>query len=243
MQRIRYQVRFTKAGLLRWISHRDLARLWERLLRRIGLQLSMSEGFNPKPRIGFPSALALGTESMDEIVELELTEELAPAELLERLTSDTVPGLRIVQVCRVPEGVGKAQLERSHYVLAMPEGAPLDQDGLAANIDQLLERGEIAFRRKDKTVTADLREQIAELAIRDGQLHLVLRSSRTASLRPIDVLAALELSDVLEAGGRLIRLRTELAEEIDPAHCAFAAATTAPASGPHSSVNPATQYI
>lgn len=230
--RIRYQVRFTKAGLLRWISHRDLARLWERLLRRIGLQLSMSEGFSPKPRISFPSALALGTESMDEIVELELTEELAPAELLGRLASDAVPGLRMLQVCRVPEGVGKAHLERSHYVLAMPEGAPLDEAALSAKIGQLTERGEIAFRRKDKTFTADIREQIAELAIRDGQLRIVLRSSRTASLRPIDVLAALDLDDVLEAGGRLIRLRTELAEEIDPAHCAYADAAHAAATEP-----------
>ena len=41
--RIRYRIRFAKTGLLRWISHRDLARLWERLLRRARLQLSMTE--------------------------------------------------------------------------------------------------------------------------------------------------------------------------------------------------------
>lgn len=229
MPRIRYQVRFTKAGLLRWISHRDLARLWERLLRRIGLQLSMTEGFHPKPRISFPSALALGTESLDEIVELELTEELAPAELLDRLASDAIAGLRMMQVCRVPEGTGKAQLDCSHYALVMPEGDPLDGPTVSAKIAALIDRGVISFSRKDKTVTADVREQIVDLAIRNGQLKIVLRSSRTASLRPIDVLAALDLDGVLEAGGRLIRVRTQLAEDVDPAHCAFADAATAPA--------------
>ena len=58
--RVRYRIRFAKSGLLRWTSHRDLARLWERLVRRAALKLSMTEGFHPKPRIGFPSALALG---------------------------------------------------------------------------------------------------------------------------------------------------------------------------------------
>jgi len=64
--RIRYRIRFAKAGLLRWISHRDLASLWERLLRRAALKLSMTEGFHPKPRVAFPSALALGVESQDD---------------------------------------------------------------------------------------------------------------------------------------------------------------------------------
>ncbi len=83
--RIRYRIRFAKTGLLRWISHRDLARLWERLLRRAALKLSMTEGFHPKPRVGFPSALALGVESLDEVVEIELAEDLTPGELLQRL--------------------------------------------------------------------------------------------------------------------------------------------------------------
>lgn len=230
MPRVRYQVRFAKTGLLRWISHRDLARLWERLLRRMGLQLSMSQGFHPKPRISFPSALALGTESRDEIVELELTEELAPAELLNRLASDTVEGLRMMQVCRVPEGFGKSQLDCSHYVLEMPQDETLDETTVAGKITDLITEGTIAFTRKDNTVTADVREQIADLAIRKGQLEMVLRSSRTASLRPVDVLAALGLDGLLEAGGRLIRVRTQLAEDIDPAHCAFAEMATAPSS-------------
>ena len=58
--RDRYRIRFGKTGLLRWIGHHDLQRLWERLLRRADLRLSMSQGFHPKPRINFPSALALG---------------------------------------------------------------------------------------------------------------------------------------------------------------------------------------
>jgi radical SAM-linked protein len=111
--RIRYRIRFAKTGLLRWISHRDLARLWERLVRRAELKLSMTEGFHPKPRIGFPSALALGVEGLNEVVELELAEELKVNELFDRLQSDEQPGLEILSVVRLPGGFGKAQLLRS----------------------------------------------------------------------------------------------------------------------------------
>ena len=227
MSRVRYQVRFTKTGLLRWISHRDLARLWERLLRRSGLQLAMTEGFHPKPRISFPSALALGTESLDEVVELELTEELTPGELLDRLSSDlegnaageAAAGLRITRVCRVPEGIGKAQLQCGHFAFELPAGETLEAAPLEAKILQLRAQGTLEFTRKHKTVSADVAEQIVDLAVRNGRLEMVLRSSRTASLRPDDVMTALGLEGWVEAGGRLTRLHTELDRELEPTDC------------------------
>ncbi|WP_164103984.1 TIGR03936 family radical SAM-associated protein [Candidatus Laterigemmans baculatus] len=238
MSRVRYQVRFTKTGLLRWISHRDLARLWERLLRRSGLQLAMTEGFHPKPRISFPSALALGTESLDEVVELDLTEELSAAELLERLSSDlrgdaaTAAGMQITRVCRIPEGFGKAQLACGHFALEWPpsdaasdalaSAVTLDPSEVEARIERLRAAGTIRFTRKDKPVEASVAEQIVDLAVRDGRLEMVLRSSRTASLRPDDVLTALGLQGLVEAGGRLTRFRTELDRELDPAELAAA---------------------
>ena len=55
-------------------AHRDLMRCFERLLRRAGVTLRMSQGFHPKPRMTFPSALAVGIEGTDEVMELELAE-------------------------------------------------------------------------------------------------------------------------------------------------------------------------
>jgi len=63
-----YRIRFAKTGLLRWIGHRDLLRLWERILRRRELQPRMTTGFHRKGRISFPSALALGVEGLDKVV-------------------------------------------------------------------------------------------------------------------------------------------------------------------------------
>ncbi|HEX3724775.1 MAG TPA: TIGR03936 family radical SAM-associated protein, partial [Pirellulales bacterium] len=60
MVRQRVRIRFRKQGDLRLLGHRDLLRAWERLLRRTGLELRMSAGFHPRPKINFPSALAVG---------------------------------------------------------------------------------------------------------------------------------------------------------------------------------------
>ena len=91
--RFRVRLRFSKCGDLRWIGHRDLIRLMERLFRRAQLKLSMSQGFHPKPRMSYASALAVGIEGLEEVLQLELSEEMALDTLLERLQEQSPDGL------------------------------------------------------------------------------------------------------------------------------------------------------
>ena len=84
-------MRFCKQGDLRLIGHRDLMRCLERVFRRAGLPLAMSQGFHPKPRMTFPLALAVGIEGIDEVMELELAESYTAEEVLGRL-SPHAPG-------------------------------------------------------------------------------------------------------------------------------------------------------
>src|SRR4029079_6179883 len=91
--RQRARIRFTKEGDLRWISHRDLMRLWERLFRRAGVALSMPEGFHPKPRINFPSAWALGSAGIDELLEVDLAEESTSESLGEAIAGELPEGM------------------------------------------------------------------------------------------------------------------------------------------------------
>ena len=76
-----YRIRFEKAERMRFLSHHDLMRLFERAFRRTGLPLRMTEGYNPHPVISFPTALALGIESLDEVVEFELSRWTAPRQI------------------------------------------------------------------------------------------------------------------------------------------------------------------
>ena len=70
MKKIR--IRFSKKGKIRFISHRDIARIWERALRKAQIKIAYSEGFSPRPKISFGLALPTGNESEAEYLDLEL---------------------------------------------------------------------------------------------------------------------------------------------------------------------------
>ena len=73
--RMKQRVRFTKLGKVRFLSHRDLARVWERALRRAGVRVAYSEGFSPRPRLSFGLALSTGYESLGEYLDIDLADD------------------------------------------------------------------------------------------------------------------------------------------------------------------------
>ncbi|TWU34553.1 hypothetical protein Q31b_55070 [Novipirellula aureliae] len=213
--RIRYRVRFEKRDLLRWIGHNDLARLWERIVRRAQLKPSMTEGFHPKPRIAFPSALALGIEGLDEVLDIDLAEELPPDDLFRRLADDHQPGLVIKHVCRLPEGIKKAQLKRSDYVIALPPSMTSDSDldAIRAAVAELKSRETVSVERKKKQVVANVANDIPQLELEDGHLVLSLTATPGASLKPNDILQILGFDDWINGGAIISRTRVVLEEE------------------------------
>ena len=224
--RLRYRIRFAKAGLLRWTSHRDLARLWERLLRRAQLKLSMSEGFHPKPRIGFPSALALGVSGENEVVELDLAERLPAGELLDRLTADDQPGLTIKSVQLLPEKSGKAKLARTDYLITRPDpelgASELDEDQIRAAITTLLQSETVSVERKKKTVEFPVRSQILSLELGEG-IDLSMAASDSATLKPTDVLDLIGCADWIAHGSHITRTEVVLKQEFETADPEFLA--------------------
>jgi radical SAM-linked protein len=203
------RLRFAKRGDLRLVSHHDLLRCVERLLRRSALPMAHSQGFNPRPRIVFPLALALGIEGRREVVELELAEELDPLEVLGRLAAESPPGLDWLEAEAVgpgrPPKVGAAR-----YSLVVPPGR---REAARAAIDRLLasDRWPYQRRRPDRTVEADLRPFVLAAALGDdGTLRLRLRVAPDGSARPEEAVEALGLRDLLEAGAVLVRDDVEL---------------------------------
>jgi radical SAM-linked protein len=207
MVRQRARIRFRKQGDLRLIGHRDLARLLERLFRRAGLQLGMSEGFHPKPRISFPSALALGIEGLDEVMELELTELGTADELHERLTRHAVPGLSFSSVEILPPGTKKAQLQSTSYELSVPAGRHADT---TLQVEQFLGQSADSALQAQGPGAEFVRRSLEDLQWRDGVVRFRLRASRERSAAPRDVLAALGLDDLERAGTYLTRCEVRL---------------------------------
>ncbi len=210
--RVRYRIRFAKTDLLRWIGHTDLIRLWERIARRSQLPLSMSQGFHRRPRMAFPSALALGIVGLDEVAELELSENLSTEELYERLVADDQPGLAFTRVQKLGETEPKAQLDRSDYVVDVPAG--VDVADAQASIERLKMQNIVTFERKKKTISTDIRAEIPMLEVDQSQLRFTLVARDAASIRPDDLLELLGLSDWPLKGATITRTRVHLRSDL-----------------------------
>ncbi|MCC7085789.1 MAG: DUF2344 domain-containing protein [Pirellulales bacterium] len=206
--RQRVRIRFSKQDDLRWISHRDLMRLWERLFRRAGVALSMTEGFHPKPRLNFPSALAVGIAGADEMLEVDLAEDHTADSLRSALAPELPPGMVIgdIEVLSAPDR--KAQAKRVTFEFPIPTDR---RAALAARLLEVWQSEALPIEREGRKAPLDLRPLISELSLTDdGNLHVQLIVDRTGSARPREVLAALGVSDLEYEGCFLTRTKVEI---------------------------------
>jgi radical SAM-linked protein len=202
MVRQRIRVRFSKKGDLRLISHRDLSRAFERMLRRAGLQLAMSQGFHPHPQMTFPAALALGIEGLAEVVDIGLDQEVKREEIHRQMAAAAPPGLEIHSVDLLDPGHAKARAIRVQYEISLPSSLHAQTSDA---IEQLQARPTLAVKRKGKSVAIDLASAIDTISLADdGVLRIRMHVSAEAQPRPRELLEALGLAD-LEAQGHWIR--------------------------------------
>ena len=206
------RLRFAKHGDLRLISHHDLMRCVERALRRAEIPVAVSQGFNPRPKVVFAQALALGIEGHREIVEMDLAEPMAPAEVLGRLAATAPPGLDWLDAEAAPPG-RPPRAETLHYAIEIPEDR---HEAARAAIDALLADSRRLYtrHRPDRDVALDLRPFVlgAELAP-SGTLRFRLKMTPDGSARPEEVLDTLGLRDLLGQGAVLVRTEMELASD------------------------------
>lgn len=210
MERHRVRIRFRKEGDLRLIGHRDLARAWERIFRRAGVDVRMSEGFHPKPRLSFPLALAMGVTGLDEVLEAELTEAHRPEDLLAALAPRLVDGLSIKSIEIMPAEGRASRVERVVYELPIPD------DRRAALVERLARWPEAAQSERsrgpdqDARKPVDLAALVEQIELCQDVLRLEVRVSGEGTARPRELLAALGLDDLEQRGIVLARTAVEL---------------------------------
>jgi radical SAM-linked protein len=194
---VKVRVRFTKVGKVRWTSHRDVARMWERACRRAGIGLAYTEGFSPRPKVSFGLALPTGHESLAEYLDLDVIEpDLDLVSLPGRLSPALPVGIDVVATAAVPPGADSLQHEVTSSTWVVEVG---NHDGLAGRIQDVLAAPEIVVtrERKGRPVTDDIRPAIRSLVLENSLSFELLVQQR--GVRPAELLAVLgiEFEDCL----------------------------------------------
>ena len=209
MFRQKARIRFAKQQQLRFVSHHDLMRCFERSLRRADLPLRMSEGFHPHLRFSFPLALGVGIVGLDEVMEVELDRWVPPDEIRRRLAGQVPPGLTIQSVGAV-DPQRKEPVREAEYRVPVPEAA---QAGLPDAIRALLAADQkvVERHRPGKPVqSVDLRPFIRDLRLEAGQLWMQFRVTPGGTARPDEILRLLGLADLIDRGVVVTRSRIVL---------------------------------
>jgi radical SAM-linked protein len=207
------RLRFAKRGNLRLVSHHDLMRCLERMVRRAQIPLARSQGFTPRPRIVFALPLALGIEGCSEVVDLELSESVEPADVLVRLRQVAPAGLDWIEAQSLDHPSPAPRPVAAEYSLHVPEER---REPTRTALCTLLAASNcpVSRCRPDgrRPLTIDLRPFLLDAELTDeGTLRARLKVSPDGSARPEELLECLGLRDLLDQGIFPVRTLVELA--------------------------------
>lgn len=202
------RLRFAKHGKVRFISHRDVARAFERAFRIERLPLAFTQGFAPRPKVSFGLALSVGHESDAEYLDFELVEPVPLDALATRLSGALPDGIDVIGVAalvdRAPALQESVTAVNYRVTVTRDAGVP-DAEEVAAIVNGALARSAlpVSRKRKGREVTDDLRPIVRSMTAVDvddlGPVLDVELSTNPRGARPAEVLAA--------AGGNLVDRR------------------------------------
>ena len=205
---MRVRLRFVKMGRVRWTSHRDVARMWERAIRRAQLPVTYTGGFTPRPKMSFGLALPTGHESLAEYLDVEFDVEVEASQLPARLSAALPAGVDVTAA---------AVIEKGESLQAEVSSCPWEIEAVGAGPDEVeafvtramaAESIVITRDRKGSAVTEDVRPAIETVTVvgeapcivdgfvdhAPGALIVVDLATQTRNLRPAELLVALDPS-------------------------------------------------
>jgi len=196
MQRLR--IRFNRGEEIKYISHLDLMRLWQRALSRAGVALAYSEGFNPHPRMSLAAPLALGVTSEAELMDIILATWSSPHTFTTAVGRQLPRGIEISQVYNTPLTMPSLQSQVRHAEYTVELETEKGQDDIESVIAALLAKESLPWQHQRDTGPRhyDLRTLIDDIWPIDWRtghcsIGMRLRCDSNGSGRPEQVAAAL----------------------------------------------------
>ncbi len=184
-----FRSRFSKQGDVRFTSHHDLMRLYERAFRRAQMPLAMSQGYNPRPRISLPAPLSVGFTGENEVLDFELCRWTRPAEVKNRLAKELPEGVELISLRTLPTKPGRRPSYFS-YRVPLLDGHPVTTESL----NELMNRPELVVerRRKKEVETKDVTNIVRSLRLDGNDLHMLFAMTERGTTRPEEILRELQ---------------------------------------------------
>lgn len=204
------RIRFTKENYLKYISHHDLMRLFERTFRRANIPIKYSEGFNPQPKLSIANPLALGIASCSEYMDIELQEKMPEEVFINKVNTQLPEGIRIVEVKYIEETKSLSSLIRwSCYEIEFYAANIKSIEELEESIKNWLKEEKIMVtkvkRKKNRIIEKErniknlignvivkLKDTNAERDTKFIVLNCLLRAGDKGNLNPRDFIMAME---------------------------------------------------
>ena len=197
----RLRLRFKRRPEIRFISHLDIVRLWQRAFRRAGIPLAYSEGFTPHPRISLAAPLALGVTSEAELMDIFVAKQVSPHNLEAAVSRQLPPGMEILQVYLIATTLPSLQSQIRYAEYRVEVETEKDEKEVEAVLASLLAREYLPWQhRRDTGLRSyDLRALVNDLWLtswRSGYstIGMRLRCDSGGSGRPEQVVKALGFS-------------------------------------------------
>lgn len=146
------RIKYSKLGDISYISHLDIIKLMERIVRRTGLKLSYSEGFNPHPKTAFSPALQLGVQSHCEYLDMDFDEAVEEDLLIQKLNEKTVEGINFIEAKILTDKVDSlvAFITHSRYEIAVDEEDENKISKIISAINKINNTNEMLLTKKTK---------------------------------------------------------------------------------------------
>jgi len=200
MQRLR--IRFSRGEEIKYISHLDIMRLWERALRRARIPLAYSEGFNPRPRISLAAPLSVGVTSEAELMDIFLSKMVSPHWFTAAVNQQLSHGIQILEVFPIGPGIPSLQSQVRYAEYRVQVSTEKESKDIQAAISGLLATEHLPWHHERDTGrrSYDLRTLIDDLWLADWcdsycTIGMKLRCDNTGSGRPEQVTAALGFAE------------------------------------------------
>ncbi len=195
----RYRICYAKEGEASFVSHLDMIRVFERSIRRAGLPVAYSEGFNPHAKIFFGFPLPVGLAGLEEFMDIELAKSISVGAIASSLNNCIPLGFRIKGVCLLGDSSKSlmAQVESSCYLAELEIDKAADLKTFQLQLEELIKMPEIWVlrkRKKEKSVLFDIKPGILSLRAYEEDdrrfVRMDLMTNSSINVRPQEVLMA-----------------------------------------------------